>query len=101
MQLQRQQARPLLMAPTLCRVTSTGRQYSAIRGSGGSLDFDWIFPYKKQPNHFYTVLLITTEVLNLKLYYSILPSRRGTGATGNSYVRNIGRIWLETVGYFR
>ena len=30
---------------------------TAIRGSGGSLDFIWIFLYKKQPNHFYTVLL--------------------------------------------
>ena len=31
--------------------------YTAIRGSGGSLDFIEIFQYKKQPNHFHTVLL--------------------------------------------
>ena len=30
---------------------------TAIRGSGGSLDFIRIFQYKKQPNHFHTVLL--------------------------------------------
>ena len=44
---------------------------TAIRGSGGSLDFIWIFLYKKQPNHFHTVLLynIGTEPQIILFYH--------------------------------
>ncbi len=39
------------------RVESTGVATTAIRDFGGSLDFIRIFLYKKQLNHFHTVLL--------------------------------------------
>jgi hypothetical protein len=45
---------------------------TAIRAAGGSLDFIRIFLYKKQPNHFHTVLLYNkgTEPQIILFYHS-------------------------------
>ena len=45
---------------------------TVIRAAGGSLDFIRIFLYKKQPNHFYTVLLYNrgTEPQTILFYHT-------------------------------
>ena len=56
---------------------------TTIRAAGGSLDFIRIFLYKKQPNHFHTVLLYNrgTEPQIILFYHPgevQVPQGRGT-----------------------
>ena len=71
-----------------------------IPDSRGSLAFIRKIIYKFQPNQFHTVLLYNrgTEPHTILFYH---PDEVQVPHAGTSYIRNIGRIWLETVGYFR